>query len=185
MDAAAETRRLRQHLLLARILGPHGLKGECRIQVLTDRDDGLASVDRCLLLESDEAVSGSPATITNVRGSDGALIALAGIETREEAAELKGYYLAVTREQSYATGDDRWFIADLIGCQVYDETRGHLGVVTEVIQGNANDNLTIRRPGGQRDLLVPILKTVLRSVDVEQATIHLTLPEGLWEIYEG
>lgn len=183
-EPASEQRELRSFLLLARVQGAHALRGELKVDVLTDREGGLSSVTDCFLLKDGDDQGGQPAVITGTRGAGGSIISLQGVEQREEAEKLRGYYLAVERSASYLEDEDAWYVPDLIGCEVHDETRGLLGNVREVLQGHANDNLSVQRPQTRRDLLVPVLKTVINSVDIEAGIIRVTLPEGLWEIYE-
>lgn len=183
-ESAADSRALRPYLLLARLLGAHALRGECKAEILTDREDGLASVKECWLLTGPDEQQGTKITIDGIRGSGGNIISLQGVETREDAEKLRGHYLAVDRSSSYQQDDGAWYVSDLIGCEVYDETRGYLGRVRELLQGNANDNLAVQRPEGQRELLIPMLQSVLSEVNIPEGVIKVVLPEGLWEIYE-
>lgn len=183
-ESGAGSRALRPYLLLARILGAHALRGECKVEVLTDREDGLMSVNECWLLDEPDAQDGARVTITGVRGSGGNIITLHGVEEREDAEKLRGRYLAVDRASAYLQEDDAWYVSDLVGCEVFDETRGQIGRVRDILQGNANDNLAVQRPQGQRELLIPMLRSVLTEVNIEEGVIRVVLPEGLWEIYE-
>jgi 16S rRNA processing protein RimM len=112
------------------------------------------------------------------------LISAEGIIDRDEAQKLNGLFLAVKREDAAALQAGRYFISDLIGCQVSDSARGSLGVLSDVLQTGANDVLVIKR-SGKPDLLVPYLKDVVTSVEIKARKISVVLPDGLYEIYES
>jgi ribosomal 30S subunit maturation factor RimM len=39
------------------------------------------------------------------------------------------------------------------------------------------------RKSGQADILIPVLKTVVKEVDINNRRIEVVLPDGLFEIY--
>jgi 16S rRNA processing protein RimM len=70
----------------------------------------------------------------------------------------------------------------LLGCEVYDEIHGSLGFLKDVIQNSAHDVYLVRK-SGQADILIPVLKTVVKEVDIDNRRIEVVLPDGLFEIY--
>ena len=174
---------LRRELLIGKITAPHGLKGAVRVQVLSDQPERFLELTSCLLLAQDESVLGEIDLESVSYLSPGmALLVLAGISDRQAAEKLRDHWLAVPRDQAIVLPQDRWFICDLLGCAVYDQDKGLLGRLTDVLQLHANDVYVVSQEG-QNDLLVPILQHVLQKVDILERRIDLNLPDGLYEIY--
>ncbi len=174
---------LRQELIIGRITGPHGLKGAVRVQVLTDQPERFLTLTSCLLLDQSEKLQKKiELTGSSLKSPGLAIVSLADLTDRQAAEKLRGCWLAVERSAAISLPADHWFICDLVGCQVYDEKIGLLGQLSDVLQLSANDVYVVSSPG-EKDLLVPVLKQVLRQVDLAGRRIDVALPEGLYEIY--
>lgn len=72
----------------------------------------------------------------------------------------RGTELAVPRETLGPLGDDSYYIADLVGLVVEEEGR-RLGVVRDVLEGAANDNLEL-----DTGLLVPLVEDAIAEIDI-------------------
>ncbi|NCA98304.1 MAG: 16S rRNA processing protein RimM [Clostridia bacterium] len=177
-----ETKPLRNILHIGRIIGAHGLKGELKVLPLTDDPKRFLSLKDCLLVTDDEKER-VPAQAEGARFSgDQVLLSLKGVSDRTAAEQLKGRLVSVTREHAVALPPDTWFICDLLGCEVHDKTHGFLGQLKDVQTGPAQDVYVVTL-AGQKDLLFPARKTILRQVDLELRRIDVDLPDGLFEIY--
>ena len=86
------------------------------------------------------------------------------------------------REEALTLEEGEYFVSDLIGCLVIDETAGELGTIRDVIKTGANDVYQVQRPRG-KDLLIPATRQVVRIVDVDNRRVQVSLPDGLLEIY--
>jgi 16S rRNA processing protein RimM len=73
-------------------------------------------------------------------------------------------------------------VKDLDGCEVVTESGESLGVLKDVYPTGANDVFSVRE--GEREILIPALKSVVLSINVEARRILVRLPPGLREIYE-
>ena len=113
---------------------------------------------------------------------DVCIIKLSGVSDRTQAEQLNGHYLAVRREDASPLEEGEYYIADLIGMEVIDETRGVIGTLRNVIDG-ASPVLQIQRPC-KKDLYMPKLGGHFKNADLETGKIEVSLPEGLWEIYD-
>lgn len=175
---------LRPILVIGRIGRAHGLHGEVRIQAMTSDPERFYDLADCLLLSPDEKIvkdvhaTGARVTPEQV------LLKLRGIDSREQAEPLNGWLLAVRREQAVILPEDTWFICDLIGCAVYDEQRGYLGDLADVLQNAAQDVYVVRM-AGQPNLMFPALKSILTNVDITGRRMDIRLPAGLYDVYRG
>ncbi|NLL30551.1 MAG: 16S rRNA processing protein RimM [Clostridiales bacterium] len=162
---------MRDILRVGKILNTHGIKGEVKVLPLTDdpkRYDDLEFV----LLDGKEV---------NVEGckyqKDRVIVKLEGINTVEEAERLKNKYLEIPREYAVELEEDTYFIADIIGCTVYDTEGNNLGKIYDVIQTKNNDVYWIRKP---KELLIPVLLDIVLDINVEEGKIIIK-PVGEWQ----
>lgn len=173
---------MREILHIGRIGAPHGLRGEVKVQPLTDDPSRFNELDECFIVSENEK-NRTPARAQGVRFlNDQVLLKFAGFDDRDAAIKIRGYYVSVDRAHAVVLPEDTWFICDLLGCEVYDEIHGSLGFLKDVIQNSAHDVYLVRK-SGQADILIPVLKTVVKEVDIDNRRIEVVLPDGLFEIY--
>lgn len=152
-------------LRIGQIVRAHGVRGDVKVTPITDDPARFRSLTTAYL-EMDGAYV--PVDVSNVRlQPEAALLHLAGYETPEQAETCRGRYLCVDRAHAVKLPKDCYFVADLIGCEVFDTNQKRLGRITDVLQTGANDVYEI--DGGR--LLVPALKRVLREVDTAHKRI--------------
>jgi 16S rRNA processing protein RimM len=180
MDGNGSEKRAILHI--GRIGRAHGLNGEVKATVLSSDPDRLNQLTECLLLSADEKEE-RLVQIAGVRpaGSQ-VIIKLEGIDDRSQAERVNGCFLSVRRDQALALQSGQWFVCDLIGCRVYDDTEGDLGSLLDILPYRAQDIYVVRL-AGQPDLLFPALKNILRQIDPVRRRIDVHLPEGLYEVY--
>lgn len=132
------------------VRGPHGLKGEVKVEPLTDRPEERFRVGSTLL----SAIG--PVTVAGVRGS--LIVSFEGITDRDAAERLRGE-LTVTREE--ARKGDGYLWADLIGKRVVTPEGRELGTVTDVLRAGGADVLVVG------ELMLPMLESVVREIGDE------------------
>src|SRR3954471_16963299 len=160
-------------LVVAEIRGPHGIRGEVRVDPRSDVKDRLAPG---ATLECDGV---GPLKIRSRRGpEDRPIIAFEGYETRERAETLKERFLRVSRaEARRAVGQDAVLWADLVGLLVVTPEGEELGTVSELLRAGGADVLVVKGERGER--LLPMIDTVVRSVEIETGRIVATPLEDL------
>jgi len=77
--------------------------------------------------------------------------------------------------------DGRYYIYQLEGLTVWEKEICY-GKLTEVMQPGSNDVYVVS--DGKREILVPALKTVIKSVDLDSNRMEVELPAGLLDIYQ-
>ncbi len=174
----------RHYLHIGQIVAVHGLRGEVKVKLLSSDPDRLDQVSDCYISSPDEATH-QPATIEKSRRQSGTfLVKLSGTDDRGAAELLRGHFLSVKREQAMQLEEDQYFVCDLIGCLVFDQSHGLLGEVLDIQGHQAQDTYVVRQTG-KKDLLFPAIKSILLSVDLKARRIDVKLPDGLYEIYRS
>ncbi|TMB95338.1 MAG: 16S rRNA processing protein RimM [Chloroflexi bacterium] len=160
-------------LVVGEIRGPHGVRGEVRVDPRTDVPDRFAP--GAVLLCDDVG----PLTVETVRGELGQpIVRFEGINSREAAERLKDRLLRVTREHSrarIAPGSFLW--ADLVGIAVETPDGLRLGTVRDLLRAGGADILIVDGDGAE--LLLPMIEGVVRSVDLVERRIVAVPQEEL------
>lgn len=175
---------MKDFITIGKIIGAHGIRGEVKIFPITDNVRRFNKLKHCYILKEDSSVV-SEIDVKGCRHDRGhVLMSIEDLNDRTAAEKLKGFYIAVDREDAVKLPKDTYFIADLIGISVIDDAIGELGVIEDVFETGANQVLSVKRRGKQ-NLLIPFLKAVCYNVDFENKVMNVKLPDGLFELYEG
>ena len=174
----------RAYLLIGVCQRPHGVKGEVLVKSLTDDDQRFFQGLTCTLLDHPDAPAGKSLTLSAARPvPQGLLLTFEGIMTREEARRLGGSYLAVRRQDALPLeSPDEFYTGDLIGMRVKDSLWGDLGAVADVMNAGSGDILIVAKEG-DKEVLIPFLRNLVLSVDLDSNLIEVQLPQGLIELY--
>jgi len=144
---------------------PHGLDGSFYV-----------TMPRPALLTRGAAVrvAGEETSIVRRAGTDAKpIVRLKGVATREAAAALRGAQLLSPRALAPALPEGEWWAEDLEGCLVVDGDR-EVGRVRRMRGLPSCEVLEVERPGGG-ELLVPLVRDAVRSVDVDAGRIDVRL----------
>jgi 16S rRNA processing protein RimM len=162
-----------ERVLLGRITGAHGLKGEVRIAAFTAEPEDVAAYGP--LQNADGSVTVEIASLRPV--GDGAVVArLAGIADRTAAERLRGIELYVPREKLPLAGADEYYYSDLIGLAVFSPEGEALGEVVAVHNFGAGDLVEVRAPQGRQTTLIPFESAHVPKVDLEAGRVTIILP---------
>ncbi len=164
-----------EYFEIGQISNTHGLKGEMKVRPFTEKNEDYAKLENILV---DFNGTLKEYTVESVRyQKDVVLMKLKGVDDIEEAEKLKGHYIKIPRDSAKKINEDEYFIADLLGCEVYqDETL--LGVLDDVFTAGGSDVYVVKRKGKQ-DLLLPAISSVVKKVDVVNQKVFVEVPRGL------
>jgi 16S rRNA processing protein RimM len=159
-------------ILLGRIAGAHGLRGEVMIHVYTTTPEAIADYGPL----SDEAGRRS-FTIERMRvAAKGVVARLAGIDDRNAAEALKGTQLYVARDRLPPAADGEFYHADLVGLAAHDAAGTRIGEVVAVQNYGAGDLLELRLAGSATTDLIPFTDAFVPEVDLAAGRIVIVLP---------
>ncbi|MBS0362584.1 MAG: 16S rRNA processing protein RimM [Proteobacteria bacterium] len=154
-------------ILVGRVAGAFGVKGEVRITSFTA--EPLALVSYKTLLRED----GTPGlTLTGGRPAKGGVVARAKeIATREEAEALRGLKLHVPRSALPEPDEDEFYIHDLIGLDVVSLEGDPLGTVKSVRDFGAGDLLEVTPAVGGESWWLPFTREAVPEVQMDAGRI--------------
>ena len=163
-------------LEIGKIVNTHGLRGEVKAVAWTDSPEDFEKIKNIIIKHRQGDIN---CKITNIKYQKNNLILkLSGIDSIEEAEKLKNSVLCAKRDELGPLPDGVYYIADIIGMQVFDENEALLGTVSDVLQTGSRDIYCVKRDG-KRDLLLPVIDDVILSVDLDSKKIHAHIMEGL------
>jgi 16S rRNA processing protein RimM len=149
-------------LVAGRVGRPHGLDGS--FHVLEPRPRLLALPVLTL--------DGRPLRVARRAGTEARpILRLEGVSDRGAVEGVRGAALLVDCSDAPALGAEEWYAEDLEGCRVVDGSRS-LGRVRRLVALPSCEALEVARPGAP-DLLVPLVRDAVRSVDVGQRRIEV------------
>ena len=106
------------------------------------------------------------------------LIKFKGIDRVEDAELLRNSYLEVDRENAIELEDGEYFIADLLGVNVYTEEGETLGKLEDIFNTGSNDIYVVKAEDGKQ-LLLPAISEVIKEINLKENKIVVHLLEGL------
>ena len=162
-------------LEVGQIVNTYGIKGFVKVNPLVDNNNQFKRF-KTLYIQSKNNLK--ELQVEEVKFSKNlVLIKFKGIETIEQAEELRNYYLQAKRED-IKLEKGAYFIVDLIGLEVYTEEGKLLGIIKEVLQPGANDVYVVENEVKQ-EILLPVIPDVVKQVDIEGKKVIVKLLEGL------
>lgn len=159
---------------IGHISNTHGLKGEMKVRPFTESAKRFEKLNKVLITIKDEL---KEFDVESVRyQKDIVLLKLKGVDIIEDAEKLKNHYIMIPRADAKELEDGEYFIADLIGCEVF--AGEFVGVVNDVFSTGGSDVYVVKRQG-KKDLLLPAIKSVIKNIDVVAKKIDVEIPRGL------
>lgn len=158
------------------ITEPHGVRGEVKVFPTTDDPDRIKKIKEIIYMDGTER---KVLHIAGVKHQKNLLIIkFQEFSTRDDAEKYRKKELFVTRENAIPLKKDEYYISDLIGLNVIDESEEKIGILKDVIQTGANDVYQILMEDG-RELLLPAIKQCVLNVNIEENYVRVHVMEGL------
>lgn len=108
----------------------------------------------------------------------GLILGFEGVIDRSGAESLRGSILTVDAMDRRPLDDGEFWPEDLVGLEAVTPAGEHLGVVSGVELGTAQDRVVVTSPAGA-EILVPLVDDIVG--DPENGRIEIDAPEGLFD----
>ncbi|MFN3385033.1 MAG: ribosome maturation factor RimM [Candidatus Thermochlorobacter sp.] len=156
--------------IVGRIVKPHGVRGEVKVQIETSFPEKFKSRKRLYIGKS--AKDAKPIEVAHARLiQNTVLLKFKGVETPEEAEKLRNQVLFVDETQLVKLGKDKAYIHELVGLIAYDTNGKRIGTLNDVLNLPSCDAYEIQC--GNKSVLVPALDEFIEEVNLTEKRVVL------------
>lgn len=171
---------------VARVLRPHGRRGEVACEILTDFPDHLThlrTIRLCAENREPRSVAVRSCRLSPSRGGQ-AILHFEGSDSISEAEKLVGLEVQIPFEDRIKLSAGSYYVTDLIDCEVHDRAFGPIGSVRDVqFTGESVPGTPVLvLDSRQGELLIPFAQEICFAIDVTSRRIDVALPEGLLDL---
>ncbi|MDQ5826011.1 MAG: ribosome maturation factor RimM [Chloroflexota bacterium] len=189
-----------EHLIVGQVVAPFGVRGEMKVNILTQFPERLAKMAEVILAPYEYEDLGDPTSrrpvlrprtrtpqglvaprkptpfqVETTRVHKGQLLLkVQGVDTPEAVEVLKNYWVLVPIEKAKKLPKGSYYLYQIVGLEVYDTTRRYIGKIEDVLTLTANDVYVVRGPGVTDvtgELLVPAIKAVVKRFEMKRGRI--------------
>lgn len=168
-----------EYFQVGSITTTHGLKGEVKVYPTTEDPYRFKKLKQVLLEEKQGFVTLNIRSVKFFKN-----IVIIGFEEFTDINQvegLRGKKLFVSRENAIKLKKDEYYIPDLIGIRVIDDTDKELGILKDVLSTGANDVYVVKTDEG-KEILLPAIKECILSVDTENELMVVHVMDGLLDL---
>ena len=167
---------MQDYLRVGVVTQTHGVRGEFKVFPTTDDVNRFKKLKKVFVSISSELVKKKVESVKFFKQF--VILKLEGVDSMDEAEKLKNVELWVSREDAVACEEDEYYIADLIGLEVFADSGEKVGILKDVFSSSANDVYEVINDEG-KSVLLPAIHDCILDVDIKggKMTVHIT--EGL------
>jgi 16S rRNA processing protein RimM len=159
---------------IGKIAKAQGIKGEVFVYLLAKEAAWLDGLETMFLCLKDWAAY----KVERARfHKQGLIVKLEGIDTRNQAEELKNVEVGIDPELLVSAEGESIYLEEVLGFKVIDKSLGDIGVIEEFSSNGAQDLLVISKDKKRWE--VPFVDEFIVDIDWDKKSINLDLPEGL------
>ncbi|WP_182199136.1 ribosome maturation factor RimM [Paraliobacillus salinarum] len=163
---------------VGKIVNTHGIKGEVKVVRITDFEERFEKGNILYLIDKSKSEP-IPLTIKHHRQhKQFDLLQFESYDSINDVEPFKECLLTVKEEQLQTLDEGAYYYHEIIGCKVYTLDNELLGEIKEILSPGANDVWVVKCPN-KKDLLIPYIDDVVRTVDVKEKKVIIELMEGL------
>ena len=167
---------MNKYLELGQIVNVRGLKGEVKVNSYSEDPNRFEKIKTIIVKQKENSKQYSIEKVSYTKNQ--VVLKLKDVDTIEEAEKLRNSIILIDRDELGELPEDVFYIADLIGLDVYTEEGEFLGKVDDIYSTGANDIYVVKNEEGKEKLL-PGIDEVIKNIDIEAGRITVNLLEGL------
>lgn len=158
---------------VGKIIGVHGIKGQVKVEVLTDNPKRFATGSTLWC----EKIGQWFTVESSSWHKELLLVKFLEIADRNQAETLTASYLQVEKSSVAPLPEGHYYYFEIEGLSVY-EAGEYLGKIISVQATGANDIYNVKMTNG-KIVAIPALKSVIKKIDIAAGTMEVEIPEGL------
>jgi 16S rRNA processing protein RimM len=163
-------------LHIGKIVGVHGMKGYLKV-FSSAESTGPFEPGKHLTMKRPDGEMQTVKVVASQTYKKLLRIAFEDITDRSAAETLIGGELYIDRSELPEPEEGSWYWCDLIGLEVYGVDDTYLGRIENVFATGSNDVIVVKN--GKTEILIPVIESIIYSVDLEGKKVTVDLPEGL------
>ncbi|WP_430536167.1 ribosome maturation factor RimM [Listeria rocourtiae] len=172
---------MEQMFNVGKIVNTHGLMGEVRVISQTDfADERFAQGSELFLFAKGGKKPEKLIIKTHRKHKNFDLLTFEGIIGINNVERMRDGMLKVPESQLGELEENEYYFHEIVGCEVYTEEGELLGEISEILTPGANDVWVVQKKG-QKDKLVPYIADVVKSVNIKDKKITISVMEGLFD----
>ena len=172
-------------LTVGLITSCHGINGQVKIKSLSDFDERFLKPGMRWLQKDNELPSKIELTSGYKQpGKETFIIKLKGINTRNNAEQLKNYKILVETNKLPKLKKEEFHLLELVNLQVKILENDELKIIGKVLdlENEKNNLLIIELFKNQKKVLIPFVKEIVPVVDIKNNFLIIDPPKGLLEL---
>ncbi len=164
------------YLQVGVITTTHGIRGEVKVFPTTDDPARFEELEQ-VMLDTGRALL--PLEIQNVKYfKQYVILKFKGIDNINDIEKYTNCPLLVSREDAVELEEDEYFMADMIGMNVYTDEGEKFGKLTDIMETGANDVYVISTES-HGEVLIPAIKDCILDINTEEHKMIIHLINGL------
>lgn len=167
---------MEEYLEIGKIVNTSGLKGLLKVMPLTDDITRFEDLETIYIQIGKNLVEKKIEDVKYIKNM--VLLKLEGIDNIDEAEKYKNLYIKINKKDAIELPEDSYLIVDIVKCDVYTEEGELLGKMIDVLDTGSNDVYVVKNSEG-KEILLPAIKEVIKSVDISNKKIIVKLMDGL------
>ena len=160
------------------IFKPHGLKGEVTVVLENDAPADFSSINSVFLEQKNRLV---PYFIETISGQGKkAFLKFEDIDSLEAAKMISKQSIYISKSLRPKARHGEFYDDEVMDFEVYDDQKGLLGKINDVIAAGPNRLLAIEYQG--KEVLIPTNGPFIKNVNKTGKRIDVALPEGFLDM---
>lgn len=167
---------MEEYLEIGKIVNTSGLKGLLKVMPLTDDVTRFEDLETIYIQIGKDLVEKKIEDVKYIKNM--VLLKLEGIDNIDEAEKYRNLYIKINKKDAIELPEDSYLIVDIVKCEVYTDEGELLGKMIDVLDTGSNDVYVVKNSEG-KEILLPAIKEVIKSVDISNKKIIVKLMDGL------
>lgn len=165
------------YTIIGKIINTHGVRGELKINPMTDDIERFSQLEKAYIGEAKEKLH-----IEKARYHKSfVILKFKEYDNINQILHFKDSYIYVDWDDKLILPEDSYFIDDLIDCKVFDLDKREIGYLKDIIYTNRDDVYLIKSTFEDKEYMIPAVKEFIKEIDIDNKIIIIDPIEGMIE----
>lgn len=173
---------MQEYIAVGKITSTHGLRGFVKVMPLTDSIHRFKELKKVTIETGHKKLHMEIKIAQLNEHKNMAYVLFEGIDDVDQAQLLRNSLMLIPKEEVPQLPEYSYYHFEIIGLAVYDESDTYLGKVNQILETGANDVYVLADTSTDKPILIPALKTIVKTIDLEKGKMIINPPPGLLDI---